>query len=239
MGKNLQNTVKFHLWRHLGATMIRRIEPEQMSPAPIIERLKRELGPFFRDMDGDQAVIDTELEEIASLAVMLDIRMQTEKAHFCVLFCHPETFDQHDFPSEPEEGSFSMLLDIFQSPADAGKTVDLVVSPLLRRRGTEEGLDYDKFNDVMPMRVVVSENLDEFSRAIPMTELPAFLAKQKQEQQPEQSPDSQSEPRYKLRIRSPRAPAKVMKSNRRTAAAGRKASRLKPKNDKNDGEKES
>lgn len=250
MGRNVQDTVKFHFWRHLGASMIRRIEPEQMSPKPIIDRIKRELGPFFRGEDGDQAIVDKELEEIANLAVMIEIRMQTEKAHYCVLFCHPDTFDQRDFSSEPEDGAFKMLLDIFGSHADAEKTVDLVVSPLLRRRGTEDGLDYHTFDDVRPMKVVLSEDLNWFSEAITMKELPAFLARLKQEQeaeqssgpqpesQPESPPEPEPEPRYSLRARTPRVPAKVIKSNKKkAAAAGRKTPpRAKRRNNKNEGE---
>ena len=93
--------MKYHLWRHLGASMLNQTHPLQIDTKHIAARIKRELGPFLRGTKEDKKVLGEIGDDIASTAARITRAIQIQKANYCVMYVDPDTLDDRDFRFEP------------------------------------------------------------------------------------------------------------------------------------------
>ncbi len=168
---NDSSTIRLHLWRFLTATMLNRLDSEgAFNRQPMVAKpIKQTLSPFFKNMDKE---IDDQIEEIVRAALLLDLRFQIDKGYHSVDFMHFTEWrfgevSWTDFTYEEESGMMKLADEWYDSEgringgAPKSGTVDLIVTPLLRRRGDRKGFNYQRTDVIEPMQVILVETLHE------------------------------------------------------------------------------
>ncbi|KAF5558386.1 hypothetical protein FMEXI_360 [Fusarium mexicanum] len=134
---------------------------QRINPTCVVPITAKAIGQYFPQEPGEESLkneYSTILENLADAVVKLDFFFSANLTVFSHVFHHPTTQETCGFPYSPKlEGVKGMPMRAMGgSDTTTGRTVDLVVEPMLQRCGDPLGFDYNVKTAVYPMIVCVA-----------------------------------------------------------------------------------
>ncbi|KAF5714573.1 hypothetical protein FGLOB1_3425 [Fusarium globosum] len=134
---------------------------QRIDPACVVPITAKAIGQYFPQEPEEESMkneYSTTLQNLSDAVVKMDFFFSANLTVFSHVFHHPTTQQTCGFPYSPKlEGVKGMFMKaIGGSDAATGRTVDLVVEPMLQRRGDPLGFDYNVKTAVHPMKVCVA-----------------------------------------------------------------------------------
>ncbi|KAF4949558.1 hypothetical protein FGADI_8856 [Fusarium gaditjirri] len=134
---------------------------QRIDPSCVVPIIAKALGQYFPQEPEEEAMkIEylTTLENLGNAVVKMDFFFSANLTSLSHVFHHPITQQACAFPySSKLEGVRGVCMRAIDgSDTDSGRAVDLVVEPMLQRRGDPAGFDYNVKTAVHPMRVCVA-----------------------------------------------------------------------------------
>ncbi|KAG9498529.1 hypothetical protein J7337_009336 [Fusarium musae] len=136
-------------------------ESQRIDPTCVVPITAKAVGQYFPQEPNEESMkneYSTILKNLSDAVVKMDFFFSANLTVFSHVIHHPETLQTCGFPYSPKlEGVKGMSMRaISGSDAATGRTVDLVVEPMLQRRGDPLGFDYNVKTAVHPMKVCVA-----------------------------------------------------------------------------------